>query len=1074
MPKHSISGSCHEDDDKEVPDSKFQKLDDPNIYQGLGVENSVYKELGSKNEILPLFDNICQSSSSEHLKLKNNYTTSPEKHQQKINSICRPLCKQNDSCDRLPVHNRIIYDSNRKQDESSVSTTVLQGSETKEHTVVNPQSSLATNETVIQENNCKTSTNSSSSTFCQDSNHRKETLNLGNIACQDAALKNKQKTVACDDKYEQDKILKVNCVLCQDTEHNQVNMGVNLSVPQSSDSTHDINIENSIVNKITDQTQEQPATSDNVKRCADHQMIKDCEGDLFQHTDHRQEILECYDPKKKINYFAPETVVTDITKYQNIDPIQKTGPVTKSVSQEALSMENINNSEYTYARKKIPLAEHISNKEIELKKVKLEAHDTLRYVLDPGDDGVKPLASNDYKKQSTSHRKPTPKSNICVIKGMDPTKEEVTDEDNEKQNFDYNHGVLQEIKPDTFLVDDTMKQPTDFRQGIHVSDNTVNNYAEPSQAEFRKELLSADEIESQTTLVIDDTMSLNIDSKQVEVLANNDSIQEALQIDSTVSQNTEPNQVALEVNCSEGKDTNPQQQLTEVNVSETLNPVSEQISCQIPEDYSQSSCQSVCSENAHASSSIKDVKISECDEPIKEKKKSVSFNGVTVYYFPRIQGFSCIPSKGGSTLGMDLHHCDIQEFSLQQHAEMQKRLHHHSVLFRRPYRVHLGGSDTDESEEVSDLSDTEFESENLFLRPVPVQQRRVMLRASGVQKIDSTEKEVCKDIRLSRELCGCDCKLYCDPVKCMCSQAGIKCQVDRLYFPCGCSKVGCQNVAGRIEFNPVRVQSHILTTLMRVQSEKQQEIKKNYSFASATKNTKLEVMYETPKTCLNIPEHLEENVDNQTSPFECEETFTCIHNNTVPLPECVSVQDKEIISKNALSKKSGGKLKEKQSVQYCVNACSTTTIGNFEASNIFRENHSDSENLTVIAQTVSLSDSIKVKDMPNECLKDISRFEDLTDRAWMVPLSNSEKAKDTPNESLVEATESEYLTVKAQTLPSLGVSKTKEMSNECLEENNSSGDLTITAQKVTSSDSPETTDYVVEIIKQNLVESVIA
>lgn len=32
-------------------------------------------------------------------------------------------------------------------------------------------------------------------------------------------------------------------------------------------------------------------------------------------------------------------------------------------------------------------------------------------------------------------------------------------------------------------------------------------------------------------------------------------------------------------------------------------------------------------------------------------KKSVNFDGVTVYYFPRVQGFTCVPSQGGSTLG---------------------------------------------------------------------------------------------------------------------------------------------------------------------------------------------------------------------------------------------------------------------------------------------------------------------------------------------------------------------------------------------------------------------------------------
>ena len=34
-----------------------------------------------------------------------------------------------------------------------------------------------------------------------------------------------------------------------------------------------------------------------------------------------------------------------------------------------------------------------------------------------------------------------------------------------------------------------------------------------------------------------------------------------------------------------------------------------------------------------------------------KKRKCVKFNSVNVYYFPRKQGFSCVPSQGGSTLG---------------------------------------------------------------------------------------------------------------------------------------------------------------------------------------------------------------------------------------------------------------------------------------------------------------------------------------------------------------------------------------------------------------------------------------
>lgn len=33
---------------------------------------------------------------------------------------------------------------------------------------------------------------------------------------------------------------------------------------------------------------------------------------------------------------------------------------------------------------------------------------------------------------------------------------------------------------------------------------------------------------------------------------------------------------------------------------------------------------------------------------------------------------------------------------------------------------------------------------------------------------------------MSREMCGCQCKVYCDPDTCQCAQAGIKCQVGQI------------------------------------------------------------------------------------------------------------------------------------------------------------------------------------------------------------------------------------------------------------------------------------------------------
>ena len=66
--------------------------------------------------------------------------------------------------------------------------------------------------------------------------------------------------------------------------------------------------------------------------------------------------------------------------------------------------------------------------------------------------------------------------------------------------------------------------------------------------------------------------------------------------------------------------------------------------------------------------------------------------------------------------------------------------------------------------------------------------------------------------------------MYCDPEACACSQAGIKCQVDRMSFPCGCSRDGCGNMAGRIEFNPIRVRTHYLHTIMKLELESKRQV----------------------------------------------------------------------------------------------------------------------------------------------------------------------------------------------------------------------------------------------------------
>lgn len=214
-----------------------------------------------------------------------------------------------------------------------------------------------------------------------------------------------------------------------------------------------------------------------------------------------------------------------------------------------------------------------------------------------------------------------------------------------------------------------------------------------------------------------------------------------------------------------------------------------------------------------------------------KKKRGITFDSVTVFYFPRAQGFTCVPSQGGSTLGMGAQHSYSKKFSIAEHALEQRRIHRQLLQQLRSERqvttgAGMGSSsdDSDSEEEPSDVSESELDLDNYyFLQPVPTRQRRALLRAAGVRKIDSMEKDECRDIRTSREFCGCGCKGYCDPDTCSCSQAGIKCQVDRLNFPCGCSRDNCGNSSGRIEFNPVRVRTHFIHTLMRLELEKKQK-----------------------------------------------------------------------------------------------------------------------------------------------------------------------------------------------------------------------------------------------------------
>ncbi|KAM8856540.1 cysteine/serine-rich nuclear protein 3 isoform 1-T2 [Spinachia spinachia] len=222
------------------------------------------------------------------------------------------------------------------------------------------------------------------------------------------------------------------------------------------------------------------------------------------------------------------------------------------------------------------------------------------------------------------------------------------------------------------------------------------------------------------------------------------------------------------------------------------------------------------------------------------RTRRVHFEKVTVYYFSRRQGFTSVPSQGGSTLGMSNRHSWIRQYSLGEFAVEQERIHrdmlrdHLKEEKLNSIKVKLTKNGTVESEEANaltaeDISDDDIDLDNtevdeyFFLQPLTTKKRRALLRSSGVKKIDVEEKHELRAIRMSREDCGCDCRVFCDPETCACSIAGIKCQVDRMSFPCGCTKEGCTNSTGRVEFNPIRVRTHFLHTIMKLELEKSRE-----------------------------------------------------------------------------------------------------------------------------------------------------------------------------------------------------------------------------------------------------------
>ena len=202
-----------------------------------------------------------------------------------------------------------------------------------------------------------------------------------------------------------------------------------------------------------------------------------------------------------------------------------------------------------------------------------------------------------------------------------------------------------------------------------------------------------------------------------------------------------------------------------------------------------------------------------------EKRRRVEFQDVTIYRFARRQGYVCVPSQGGNTLGMEDQHYGVEVVTVDEHAADRRRESREAEL--------EGVEGEVEAEEEEEEEGEDFTS---ILLPVDSKERRVVLRRAGTQDIDTREKEECREVRASRQACGCTCALYCLPDSCDCAREGVSCQADRPGFPCTCTAEGCLNKAGRLEFNPVKVRTHFVRTIMRTRLEEARCLQPNPAY----------------------------------------------------------------------------------------------------------------------------------------------------------------------------------------------------------------------------------------------------
>lgn len=214
--------------------------------------------------------------------------------------------------------------------------------------------------------------------------------------------------------------------------------------------------------------------------------------------------------------------------------------------------------------------------------------------------------------------------------------------------------------------------------------------------------------------------------------------------------------------------------------------------------------------------------------PQRRPPRSVSFDKVTVYLFPRVQGFASVPTDGGMALGIDFKHTEEYTCILRRYEDQPCRQPGDGMSRETPL---LDGGDATTplsaamrcGRAMAKLQEAvdgdEGRNGRQQLEPLQWRRRRQLLRDCGVRKLDLSETEVCRAIRTSRERCGCPCIDQCLPETCSCSLNGILCQVERERFPCACSEQACGNPCGRRQYSPDVMRQHYRRTFERLEAE---------------------------------------------------------------------------------------------------------------------------------------------------------------------------------------------------------------------------------------------------------------